>query len=279
MHDVTAIVCTFLRDSYLFNCVHSLKQSYPDIRILVADDGHTSDEKEQQLAALGVERYIRLPFNVGLAVKRNALLTLVSTPFILVGDDDFTYTPACRLQDLQQLMDTVDLAGGAVFENRILRQYEATFERQIDGGIWYRDIERDYRCNGSVRFAPCDLTFNFFIAKTDTARSVGGWDERIKICYEHEDFFLSLHQHGTKVAYCPDSVVQHKTLNIPNTEEYAHHRGNSADQRYFFEKWELKYVQDQQGRRLLPRAPETKSLKLTRQLALIEKIQARRVAH
>jgi glycosyltransferase involved in cell wall biosynthesis len=79
VNDVTAIVCTFLRDEYLFNCIRSLKQHYPNIRILVADDGHISDEKERALTDLGVERYVRLPFNVGLPAKRNALLALVET--------------------------------------------------------------------------------------------------------------------------------------------------------------------------------------------------------
>jgi hypothetical protein len=44
--DVTALIKTFLRDEYLFTCVSSLRLNYPNLRIIVADDGYCSDAKE-----------------------------------------------------------------------------------------------------------------------------------------------------------------------------------------------------------------------------------------
>ena len=253
LSDVTALVCTFLRDEYLFNCVRSLKNTYPSIRVLVADDGHISDVKEHGLRALGVEKYIRMPFNVGICAKRNTLLTYVETPYILIGDDDFTYTVSTRLQDLHQMMDICDLAGGAMLEEGVnLKHFESVFLQQSDGGLLFKDIVEDYvRSSAGIRYAFADLVFNFFIAKTTTIRGVG-WEENIKVCYEHEDFFLGLHQQSVKVAYCPDSVVQHRTLLIPDSKEYYEYRLNIADKDAFFAKWGFAYVQDQQGRRLLP---------------------------
>ena len=67
LRDVTALVKTFLRDEYLFTAVLSLRRHYPEITIIVADDGYCSDEKEARLKEAGVSVYIALPWNRGVS--------------------------------------------------------------------------------------------------------------------------------------------------------------------------------------------------------------------
>ena len=80
MKNVTALVKTFLRDQYLFRAVKSLKGLHPDIRIIVADDGHLSNTKEAKLKRMGVERYIRVPYaSCSITRGRNLLVDACQT--------------------------------------------------------------------------------------------------------------------------------------------------------------------------------------------------------
>lgn len=251
MRDVTAIIKTFLRDDCLFDCVESLRKQYPDMPVIVADDGRESVERENRLEALGVERYIQLPFDSGLCAGRNAMLSHVSTPYFLLGDDDFYYSHNAKLENLRSLMEVADIAGGTLLQNGILRNYECNFVPLPDGAMWYQEIERAYALHRDVRYTPSDLTLNFFIGKTDRVRAMGGWDENIKISFEHEDFFLMVKKAGLKVVYCPDAFAYHR-VGTPDSDEYRKYRFRRADYAYFFKKWGFPYVQDCKKRRLYP---------------------------
>ena len=250
--DVTALIKTFLRDEYLFTAVMSLRRHYPDMKIIVADDGYCSDEKEARLKELGVSKYMALPWNRGVSRGRNALIDACETPYFLVGDDDFYYTEETRLGDMLKMMDIADLAGGALRYMGVLQHYEATLEWVPESkGLIHHEISRDYQDYAGIRYVRADLTFNFFIAKTTLARKIR-WEESIQVIFEHEDFFMAGFDRGIKVVYCPNSVVTHRMVELPTIPEYEKIRWNRQDQNKFFKKWDLAYVQDAQGRRLFP---------------------------
>ena len=243
MEQVTALIKTFLRDGYLFNCVASLKQQAPKIQIIVADDGHTSDEKEQRLLKMGVSQYIRLPFNSApIARGRNVMVDAAKTPYVLIGDDDFTYTAATKLGDMWSMMGIVDIVGGAVKENEVVLHYEGRFARENSETIRMLALDGKFYLHDKIPFKPADYVFNFFIAKTDVLRKVR-WDEHLHASYEHEDFFLSAQKAATKIAYCPNSVVLHR-YGPPDTSEYQkyRHSGDHSDKVIFEKKWGFRLI-------------------------------------
>jgi glycosyltransferase involved in cell wall biosynthesis len=248
--DVTALIKTFLRDEYLFTCVSSLRLHYPNIRIIVADDGYCSDEKEARLKDAGVSKYIALPWNRGVSRGRNRLIDACETPYFLVGDDDFYYSEETRLGDMLRMMEIADLAGGALQYLDTLQHYEATLEWVPESkGLIHHEISRDYQAYDGIQYGEADLTFNFFVAKTDLAREIR-WEDSIQVIFEHEDFFMAGHQRGMRVVYCPNSVVTHRKIELPTTAEYENIRWNRQDKDKFLKKWDLNFVQDVQGRRL-----------------------------
>jgi GT2 family glycosyltransferase len=248
--DVTALIKTFLRDEYLFTCVSSLHLHYPNIKIIVADDGYCSSEKEARLTDAGVSKYIALPWNRGVSRGRNSLIDACETPYFLVGDDDFYYTEETRLGDMLRMMEIADLAGGALKYLGALQHYEANLEWVPESkGLIHREIDREYQTYDGIQYGHADLTFNFFVAKTDLAREIR-WEDSIHVIFEHEDFFMAGHQRGMKVVYCPNSVVTHRNVEVPTTAEYEEVRWNRQDKNKFFKKWDLNFVQDVQGRRL-----------------------------
>lgn len=237
MKDVTACVKTFMRDDYLFDCVKSLRTTYPDTPIFVADDGDTSDEKESKLREMGVSKYLRLPYGVGVCAGRNALADACETQYLLIGDDDFLYTPDTHLENLRTLMGVADIAAGGVLVNGEVLRYEDDFiirnGRYDLGPVKFPPFET---FNG-VRYGKCDLTLLFFVARTDVVRRVR-FDVDLKPCYEHEDFFMVAKKYNTRVVYCPDTLVLHKPQGYALSTEYLSHRWDHRPcTRAFFKKW------------------------------------------
>lgn len=251
MKNVTALVKTFLRDENLYLCVSSLKTHYPDINIIVADDGYTSDEKENKLLSMGVSLYHRMPFNSGLPKGRNALVDLCKTDFALIGDDDFVYDESSNLESMLCLMPIADIAGGAVFQDREVQHYEGDFVWTDDGGIVTNEPDRTIQFFKGVRFYPADIVFNFFIAHTAALRKAR-WNENIKINFEHTDYFLEAHKQGLGVVYTPDCVVVNRPPNVAEPAEYYEKRKNSTDRPAFFAKWDCKYLINVRGSRYEP---------------------------
>ena len=54
----------------------------------------------------------------------------------------------------------------------------------------------------------CDITPQFFVARTDALRTIGGWDPDLKT-EEHEELFVRLQRSGARVLYCPTVECLH----------------------------------------------------------------------
>lgn len=263
MKDVTAIIKSFLREEYLFECVRSLWEFYPTIKIAVADDSYHEGEEMSEAKAAWLEDfkargglYVPMPFDSGLCRGRNTLVELATTPYVLIGDDDFQYRPPARLEDMRAFLEDrpeYDLIGGRIIEKGELRNYQGFFDLQPGHfKITPLDLERaPYQAGpNGMRWCPADLTFNFFIARTETCRSVP-WDDKIKVSYEHSAFFIDLKRAGKLVAFTPDSTVVHKPA-IPNArpevyDQYAIYRTRKSDKLRFFERFDLESITDIYG--------------------------------
>src|SRR5712691_3530027 len=141
MENVTALIKTFLRDEELFLCVESLRTHYPRINIIVADDGRPSYVKQSFRKGNDIEYYL-LPFNQGLPRGRNFLIDKCRTPYCLMGDDDFYYTKAARLENLLKLMNVSDLAGGATIEQGEVKHFEG-FIHNESGHMFLEPLKMD----------------------------------------------------------------------------------------------------------------------------------------
>jgi GT2 family glycosyltransferase len=239
MKDVTALIKTFLRDDYLFDCVQSLHSLYPEMPILVADDGFVSDEKEERLRGMGVTKYIRMGFDSGLSAGRNTLVDHCETPYALLCDDDHSFLPDTKVERLRTLMGVADIAAGGFLENSGAYHYFANFTRYPDGRFALVEANQpnplpEYE---GIRYVKCDLTHNVFVARTEVLRKVK-WDSNLRIRFEHEDFFMSAWLEKVKVVYCIDVLVPHKRQGYPRSTEYHGHRSNTASSEMAFkEKW------------------------------------------
>jgi GT2 family glycosyltransferase len=239
---LTAIINNFIRKPYTKKCVESLREHYPWVEIIIGN----SDKPDKELEEFAKRHnctYLELPFDCGITAARNLMLKKVKTPYILVGDDDFAYTKESNLENMVKLMDVADLCGGRVREGDI-KNYQAHMEFK-DESLIYTPLElKNYDEYEGIRYKPCDLTFNFFVAK----RTIPKWDDKIKIAYEHSDYFLTLKEKGYKVVFTPDSIVDHKPqVDGFDASTYAIFRDRKYDREYFFKKWKIRHAVDVHG--------------------------------
>ncbi len=207
LSQTTAVIKTFQRPKDLDRLIRSIRRYYPELQILVGDDGFEPSPRSD----VG---YLRLPEDIGLSAGRNALLDNVQTPYFLLLDDDFEFIRKTKIEKLIQLVDQkeLDIAAGSsakikiklfVLRRRRMQPYHGLFDfrgnqlRLVRGG---QDLGKGYLL--------CDITNNFFVARTDTIRALGGWDPELHL-NEHEEFFVRAWRQGLRVGHRSDVMVLH----------------------------------------------------------------------
>ncbi|KAG8566461.1 hypothetical protein GDO81_013260 [Engystomops pustulosus] len=166
---VTITTKTFLRYDKLRTLLQSIRQYYPDIKVIVADDNETPEKIDDP----NVEQYI-MPFAKGWFAGRNLALSQVTTKYFLWVDDDFLFTNDTKIEKLLDVLEAtdLDLVGGKVDKNYF--SFKLVLE---DGG---EDGDCLHWRSGGYHTIPgipqCVLTsgvVNFFLAHTNQVQSVG----------------------------------------------------------------------------------------------------------
>jgi len=247
MDNLTAIVICFMRTQYTIDCIKSLRETYPDIKIIVGEQVEVSPDKDVVDACEKYHAtYVCLPWDCGVGSSRNMLINFAETDYILVGDDDFLYDNNARVvQMLTFIKDTdFDLIGGRIVEKGSIRNYQGHIEIGNDyiktTPIQNPEIVKGFNHTSGLRYEECDLTFNFFIIKKSTAQECP-WDNVIKVAYEHHHFFIGLKKAGKKVAFSPDPIVKHKFQDYLTTQKYKEHRLRRQDKEYYFKSLGINY--------------------------------------
>jgi hypothetical protein len=191
--------------------------------------------------------YINLPFDAGTAAGRNAMLEQTATPLFVLCDDDFIFEPRTRIPLMRSLLleNNLDILGG------VFRQYNLKSRKQKLKSIiskWFLkcnilipstgifeyhagfDIENEVCKMKKIKYADpftiCDLTHNFFIARTEKIKSIGGWNPVLK-GGEHQNFFIRAKLKNLKVAttrLC--GVVHDRWSPMPELFKELRIRGN-----------------------------------------------------
>lgn len=204
---VTIATKTFLRYDKLKDLIDSIRQYYPTVTIVIADD----NQHPQSVTGPHIEQYF-MPFGKGWFAGRNLAVSQVTTKYVLWVDDDFYFTSNTKLEKMVDILEktTLDLVGGAVRE---ATGYTATYRHIIsveDGGEegdclhmrngYYHDI------HGFPDCVVADAVINFFMGRTDKVREVG-FNPRLAR-QGHLEFFVD----GLGTLYigsCSDVIVNH----------------------------------------------------------------------
>jgi hypothetical protein len=179
VRQLTALIKTFERPRILRRLVASIKRLYPALRIVVVDDSR------EPSPIVGVETIV-MPYDSGISAGRNEGLRHVTTPYVLVLDDDFIFYRHTRLIPALRLMERhpqVDIMGGQLVD---LPFYRA---RRLPEGAIFPTTATPLAPLGSFSggLRVVDKVSTFYVARTDRL-AVVPWDPRLKRI-DHADFF------------------------------------------------------------------------------------------
>lgn len=237
----TFLITTFLRDSLLYKSVESLLPYLGDNAIIIVDQGHLTDEKEQWLDkyefdAINYSRknnpqkrfYYQVPYDSGLSFCRNYGIQMakeLGSEYVVIGSDSFLFNETIgAITSLT--FDGYDLAG---FE---LDNCTCGWEGKLNL-IEGEAFELDFIDKSKKKlYYNVDICRNFFIAKTDSLFN-SPWDNNLKL-QEHELFFYNYKKNGYKCIWTP-IIVAEKLTERPN--EYSSLRQkNINDGRKYLQK-------------------------------------------
>jgi hypothetical protein len=202
---LTAIVHTSNRPHSVDRLIKSAGWLYPQLRLLVADDS----AKPQPVA--GADS-VKVAVGIGVSACRNMLLARVRTPYFLLLEDTMELSRRSGVERLLELVasNKLDVAAGDIvrcqrrfglFTSRTPESAHATFDFGADD----LKLTPGYR-PGIAGAHSCDVAHNFFVARTDKVRAIGGWDAQLQVD-ERIEFFFRACRYGLKVGVCTESVA------------------------------------------------------------------------
>src|SRR6266436_2787050 len=110
LKNISVGIKTFLRDDKLFNTIAAIRRTMPDVEMIIADDGEMTEEKDGIYADLEREghKVIRMSFDSGFGKKSNAITAALARDFLLVGSDDFSFSPTNVKLGIEKMLAVLD---------------------------------------------------------------------------------------------------------------------------------------------------------------------------
>jgi len=199
---VTVCIKAFERPDCLKHAVESVRDFFPDVRIIVADDS----EKPPMMG--GVDNFV-LPFYTGLSFGRNRMVERVRTKYMFLMEDDAYFNEETKLEAVLDVMEQTDfdILGITVVDMPDGHQHPNGYMIYLRGDYGYSD-SGSYGEEAGCSL--CDFVENIFMARTAALQAFEGWDEDLKI-HEHGDFFLRA-KSKLKVAAMIGPRIMHEHL-------------------------------------------------------------------
>jgi hypothetical protein len=204
---VTIGITAYLRPLSLLRLESSIRQRYPDCPVVVVDTGSN------------------------LSQARNRLARAVTTPYLLLCEDDFEFIGTTRIEPLLDVLThdpEVVGVGGVLLEPRGPHCWGHDYWPR--GGEILASPSRDplRRTPAGVVYQTCQLIFNFGLYRRDLFERVP-WDEDLPL-NEHHDFYFRVSRLGLgKMAVARGVAVRHHK-DRPSEEYLCARQRNYIDQ-------------------------------------------------
>ncbi|TFV97261.1 glycosyltransferase [Algoriphagus kandeliae] len=246
--DVSILIKTLEREAHLIQLLLSIQKYGFQGPILIADDSKVPYGKSVIAKFPNLQiHYLELPYDTGTAEGRNEMLKLVETPYFLLCDDDFVFDKRTRVPLMLRLLNyyNLDILGGVFRQhNKKTRigNYLLKLNNFLNQFNWSLPSYQIYEYHAGLKIEEkkislfsvpyqdpitvCDLTHNFFLARTEKVKAFGGWNPLLK-GGEHQNFFIRAKLAGLKVGTTRKCGVIHDQW-TPNSELYKalRKRGN-----------------------------------------------------
>ena len=247
---IAILITTFERDNTLYKNIDALLSYIQNnFIILIADQGHFSEEKEKWILK-NQQRYPKnfiykkLSYNCGLSYARNYLVDLAKEnkyDYILLSSDSFLFNESIqkinKIVDFLNSNDSYDLIG---FElKNCVCDWEANLNLIPNEHFELNFINKQEPSNRykDILIFDCDIVRNFFLAKINPILHTG-WDNNLK-GREHEDFFWRYKQNNYKVGWT-DYIWADKINDKPNIYQQSRNQNMQNGLKYLKKKYKIK---------------------------------------
>ncbi|KAM9208863.1 beta-1,4 N-acetylgalactosaminyltransferase 2 [Dugong dugon] len=229
---VTIATKTFLRPHKLMVLLHSIREYYPDLTVIVADDG-----KEPLKINDNHVEYYTMPFGKGWFAGRNLAISQVTTKYVLWVDDDFLFISKTKIEVLVDVLEKteLDVVGGSVLGN--VFQFKLLLEQSKNGDCIHRRPGSFRPMDGFPNCVVTSGVVNFFLAHTERLQRVG-FDPRLQRV-AHSEFFID-GLGSLFVGSCPEVIIGHQPHSkavdselVALEKTYNTYRTNTKDQVHF----------------------------------------------
>lgn len=214
---IGVVIPTFNCRHVIMGAIDSLRaQTYPNVHIIIADDGST-DDTESLLAPLATGddfTYIKIP-NRGVSAARNTGIRATDDPLVAFLDADDTLEPDA----LRSLAAALENDAGASFASAdVLRVYPEHSELRVGapspGDPLQAILERNYVEGGGLFRRPALVEAGLF---DESMRACEDWDLYIRLI---ERGFLSTYVPGASYRYVMrgDSITRNELALVRSFE-------------------------------------------------------------
>lgn len=209
---VSAIVPTYNLKETVLECLQSIvNQDYPNLEVIVVDNGSTDGTSEAVIERFPKVKLIRNLKNLGVTGGINTGIKEATGDYIWLVDHD-NILELNMLSIMLKLAESDPNIGIVVpkiyyWENKDIIWAAGTSINLITGENIFRggkDVGQ-YDKVEEVQEAPAN-----FLVKKEVIERVGLYDEIYYISYEDADFSFRVRKAGFKIVYAPKAVCYHK---------------------------------------------------------------------
>lgn len=217
--DVSLVICTRNRPSYIKTCLESLSNlPCTPAEIIVVDNAPSDDQTKSIVRSFSNATYCPEP-RPGLDIARNTGIRAASAPIVAFVDDDVTVHPHCVYWVWKTFEDpAVGAMTGLVLAAQLDTQAQYIFEKDWPFNRGYQDKVYDSNFfNSTLHWGPpvwqigagANMAFRKSILE-----HTGLFDERLDVgaagCNGDSELWFRILANGYSIAYNPRAIVWHE---------------------------------------------------------------------
>lgn len=221
------------------NCVRSLMQSdYPDLRVLVVDNGSADGSDSELRARLPVEvQFLSLPANRFYAAGMNAGIAWVlehsaSCPWVLVLNNDTLVDPTMvsRLLEAARSQSNAGIIAPVIYYASQPERVWSAGAQSMCGWPFPREVASSGHrlALGEAPFTVDYVTGCAMLLRREALERVGAFDTRYRMYYEDADLCQRMRLAGYRVLVAPQAHMWHLVARTaaqePALNRYHHTR-------------------------------------------------------
>lgn len=215
---VSIIIVTYNSDSYIGECLRSIKKETQVAHEIVIVDNNSSDKTVDEISKTGIDTKLLLKQqNLGFAKANNFGVDMSSGNYLMFLNSDTVILDEAIDKLYQFLKDNKDVG---IIAPKLLR-FDNTVQSSVRrlptliGVIkeYYLGLKNSYEAYIPKGNEPTEVegvVAAAIMVRSEEFKSIGGFDEKYFMYYEDLDLCKKVRERKLKVIFLPNATIKHK---------------------------------------------------------------------